>query len=321
MNVKRSAEPPCARSTSSRNCSAFREQPSRTPSTGPTSSRPSCASGSCRRPARAGYVGPDPDRARALPRHPRRRRARLHRAALLCVLRPAAVLILEGIARACEEAETGLLLVPSRRQRRRPRPSGRSTRAAVDAFALVLARRRRPGGRSGARPRRPDRHDRPADPPGVPYVGHDHRSAARSRPRAPPRARAPPDRRARLPPHPASPHAGEVSRQQQLAAGYRHTRSRLEGYGDALSAPTSTGTASALLRERVERSRTAVPRARCHARAAGSHRRRSSRTPISSRSAPSAAAEMLASACPTDLSVIGMDDIPAACHGHAGADD
>lgn len=257
----------------------------------------------------AGYVGPDPT-ARALSRGTRGAVGLVFTEQLSYAFSdPAAVLILEGIARACEEAETGLLLVPVATSN-----NGSASRAinaaAVDAFALYSLADDDSAVQSALARNVPTvMIDQPIIR-GVHYVGHDHRSAARS---ALVHLIELGHRRIgvlayRLTP---IPHAGEVSREQQLAAGYHHTRSRLEGYGDALESAGldwdslrffesvsndphgGAATATAMLKGRQQP--TAIL-ADSDQLAIGALR----------------AATECGLRVPDQLSIIGMDDIPAA---------
>jgi DNA-binding LacI/PurR family transcriptional regulator len=255
-----------------------------------------------------GYAGPDPT-ARALSRGQRGVVGLVFAEQLSYAFSdPAAVLILEGLARACEQAETGLLLVPVAADQ-----NGTAIRAingaAVDALALYSL---------------PD--DDPAvaaaigrgittvmiDQPlltGVPYIGHDDRSAARL---ALGHLLELGHRRIGILGYRLTPqrHRGELPRELQRAAGYRHTRTRLDGYDDALRAfgadwdslsffesesnDPAGGAAVGLELLRTEPSPTAILTD-------------SDQLAIG----VLAAARTAGLRVPEDLSVIGMDDVPA----------
>lgn len=258
----------------------------------------------------AGYVGPDPT-ARALSRGTRGAVGLIFTEQLSYAFSdPAAVQILEGIARACEERETGLLLVPISTGSGDGSTARAINAAAVDAFALYSLSDDDPAvGAALARNVPTVMIDQPILD-GVPYVGHDHRSAARlalahlfelgHRHVGVLAYRLTPAR-----------HHGEVTRQQQLDAGYLHTRARLQGYGDALrtfglpwesvtffeSASNDPAGGASSTRQMLQ---------------AGSHP-----TAILTDSDQLAVGALQAAAeaglrVPDDLSVIGMDDIPAA---------
>jgi DNA-binding LacI/PurR family transcriptional regulator len=182
----------------------------------------------------SGYAGPDPT-ARALSRGERGAVGLVFTEQLSYAFSdPAAVLILEGLARACEQAETGLLLVPLSSDE-----NGSATRvvngAAVDALALYSLPDDDPAvGAAVARGITAVMIDQPLLP-GVPYVGHDDLAAARI---ALAHLLELGHRRIGVLGYRLTPqrHRGGLARQTQLAAGYRHTRTRLRGYEDALRA-------------------------------------------------------------------------------------
>jgi DNA-binding LacI/PurR family transcriptional regulator len=178
-----------------------------------------------------GYAGPDPT-ARALSR------GKLGAIGLVFTEQlayafadPAAVLFLEGLARACEDAATGLLLIPV--------PTGANDaghsvqRAAVDALALYSL----PDGDASveaalARQIPTVIIDQP-QAAGTAFIGINDRAAGRTalahllelghRDITVVAYRLTPERR-----------SGPISRTRQLTASYRTTRARLRGYGDAL---------------------------------------------------------------------------------------
>jgi DNA-binding LacI/PurR family transcriptional regulator len=182
----------------------------------------------------SGYTGPDPT-ARALSRGARGAVGLVFAEQLSYAFSdPAAVLILEGIARACEQAETGLLLVPVAAGE-----DGTAARAinaaAVDALALYSLPDDDPTVSAAlARGITTVMIDQPLLT-GVPYVGHDDRAAARL---ALTHLLELGHRRVGVLGYRLMPerHHGELPRERQLAAGYRHTRIRLEGYEEALHA-------------------------------------------------------------------------------------
>jgi len=182
----------------------------------------------------AGYAGPDPT-ARALSRGERGAVGAVFTEQLSYAFSdPAAVLILEGLARACEEAETGLLLVPVAAD-----TDGNAGRvingAAVDALALYSLPDDDPAVAAAlSRGVTTVMIDQPLLP-GVPYVSHDHRAAARI---ALEHLLELSHRRVGVLGYRLTPqrHRGELPRAFQRAAVYRHTRARLKGYEDALRA-------------------------------------------------------------------------------------
>lgn len=179
----------------------------------------------------AGYVGPDPT-ARALARGKRGTIGVVFTERLTYAFSdPAAVLFLEGLARACEDADTGLLLVPV--------SAGASSgshnihRAAVDALALYSLPDDDPAVAAAlAQEIAVVMIDQP-ETPGAAFIGIDDRAAGRAalnhllelghRDITVIAYRLTPERR-----------RGELSQEQQRAALYRTTRLRLKGYGDAL---------------------------------------------------------------------------------------
>jgi DNA-binding LacI/PurR family transcriptional regulator len=255
-----------------------------------------------------GYVGPDPT-ARALSRGKRGMVGLVFTEQLSYAFSdPAAVLILEGLARACEEAETGLLLVPVTAG-----GDGSSVRAvngaSVDGLALYSLPDGDPAvGAALARSIATVVIDQPLVA-GVPYVGHDHRSAARI---ALAHLFELGHRRVGVLAYRLTPerHKGELTREQQLTAGYHHTRARLEGYEDALRAvglswdslcffesesndpAGSAATAAEMLQ--VDEYPTAILTD-------------SDQLAIGALQAAAEAGLQV----PVDLSVVGMDDIPA----------
>ncbi len=257
----------------------------------------------------AGYVGPDPT-ARALSRGTQGTVGLVLTEQLSYAFSdPAAVLVLEGIARACEEGETGLLLVPVTTTK-----DGSQTRAinaaAVDAFALYSVSDDDPIVETAlARSIPTVMIDQPMLE-GVPYVGHDHRSAARL---ALEHLLALGHRRVAVLAYRLTPerHSGEVTRQQQLDAGYHHTRARLQGYRDALRAH---GLDWDLLTFFESPSNDPAGGA---ASAAALLQGQGAPTAILTDSDQLAIGALQAAAdagisVPDDLSLVGMDDIPAA---------
>jgi DNA-binding LacI/PurR family transcriptional regulator len=256
-----------------------------------------------------GYSGPDPT-ARALSRGTQGALGLVFTEQLSYAFSdPAAVHILEGIARACEEAETGLLLIPVSAGGGRS-PARVINAASVDGLALYSLPDEDPTIKAAlARNVSTVIIDQPVLP-GVPYVGHDHRSAAKI-------AlghllelghdhvgvvtyRLFPER-----------HSGEVTRAQQLAAGYHHTRTRLRGYQDALEA---AGRGWEALRFFESESNDPAGGAAATAKLL---RLEQPLTAILTDSDQLAIGALQAAAdadlrVPEDLSVIGMDDIPAA---------
>jgi DNA-binding LacI/PurR family transcriptional regulator len=256
----------------------------------------------------AGYPGPDPT-ARALSRGERNAFGLVLTEQLSYAFSdPAAVLILEGLARACEEAETGLLLVPLPAE---DKSAARTINAAaIDGLALYSLPDDDPAVEAAlARNITVVLIDQPFIPD-VPFVAHDHRDAAR-------RAlthllelghqsvgvlgyRLTPER-----------HRGELPREKQLKAGYQSTRARIKGYEEALrtfglgwenvtffeSASNDPAGGSITAKEMFERDR--------------------SLTAILTDSDQLAIGVLQAAVkaglqVPHDLSVIGMDDIRAA---------
>jgi DNA-binding LacI/PurR family transcriptional regulator len=179
-----------------------------------------------------GYVGPDPT-ARALSRGLRGAVGLVFTEQLSYAFSdPAAVQILEGLARACEEAETGLLLVPVSAGN-----EGSASRAingaSVDALVLYSLPDDDPAIEAArARGIPVVTIDQPVIS-GVPYVGLDYRSAARL---ALSHLLALGHRRVGVLAYRMTPerHQGEVKPDQQRNAQYHSTRARLQGYDDAL---------------------------------------------------------------------------------------
>jgi DNA-binding LacI/PurR family transcriptional regulator len=257
----------------------------------------------------AGYSGPDPT-ARALSRGERGAVGLVFTEQLSYAFSdPAAVLILEGLARACEQAETGLLLVPVSADE-----DGTTARAingaAVDALALYSLPDGDPTVAAAlARGITTVMIDQPLLP-GVPYVGHDDRAAARL---ALAHLLELGHRRIGVLGYRLTPerHHGELPRELQLAAGYRHTRTRLRGYEDALRS-AGAGWESLCFFE----SESNDP-AGGAATALELLQRDNAPTAILTDSDQLAigvlgAARETGVHVPEDLSVIGMDDVPAA---------
>jgi DNA-binding LacI/PurR family transcriptional regulator len=257
----------------------------------------------------AGYSGPDPT-ARALSRGTRGAIGLVFTEQLSYAFSdPAAVRILEGLAHACEEAETGLLLIPVGGA-----ADGATSRAvnaaAVDAFALYSLPDDDPAVQTALARNEPSVIiDQPLVP-GIPYVGHDDRSAARlaldhllmlgHRSICVVTYRLTPDH-----------HSGEVTRAEQLRSSYHHTRMRLRGYTDALEA---VGLGWETLRF-FESDRNDP--AGGAATTAALLRLEPPPTAILTDSDQLAIGALQAAAnaglrVPEDLSVIGMDDIPSA---------
>lgn len=256
-----------------------------------------------------GYVGPDPT-ARALSRGLRGAVGLVFTEQLSYAFSdPAAVRILEGLARACEEAETGLLLVPVSAG-----SDGSATRAingaSVDALALYSLPDDDPAVEAAlARGISTVTIDQPVIA-GVPYVGLDYRSAARL---ALGHLLELGHRRVGVIAYRLTPerHRGEVTPVQQRSAVYHSTRDRLRGFADALGdfglgwdsvcffesefndAPGGAASAAELLR--IEDRPTAIVTD-------------SDQLAIGVLQAAANAGLHV----PADLSVIGMDDIPIA---------
>jgi DNA-binding LacI/PurR family transcriptional regulator len=257
----------------------------------------------------SGYVGPDPT-ARALSRGERGAIGLVFTEQLSYAFSdPAAVHILEGLARACEQAETGLLLVPISAA-----GDGSAARAingaAVDALALYSLPDDDPAVEAAlARGITTVMIDQPLLP-GLPYVGHDDRAAARI---ALAHLLELGHRRIGVLGYRLTPqrHRGELAREQQLAAGYRHTRTRLKGYEDALGAFGSSWDSLCFFES--ESNDPAGGAATAHEML----RLQDPPTAILTDSDQLAIGVLQAAAdaglqVPTDLSVIGMDDVPAA---------
>jgi DNA-binding LacI/PurR family transcriptional regulator len=258
---------------------------------------------------KAGYSGPDPT-ARALSRGKRGAVGLVFTERLSYAFSdPAAVCILEGIAHACEEAETGLLLIPIGAAAEGS-PTRAINAAAVDAFALYSLPDDDPAVQAAlARSEPTVIIDQPLVA-GVPYVGHDDRSAARL---ALAHLLGLRHRSICVVTYRLTPtdHSGEVTRAEQLASGYHHTRMRLRGYGAALD---EVGIGWETLR--FFESGTNDP-AGGAATTAELLRLEPPPTAILTDSDQLAIGALQAAAdaglsVPEDLSVIGMDDIPAA---------
>jgi DNA-binding LacI/PurR family transcriptional regulator len=183
---------------------------------------------------KVGYVGPDPT-ARALSRGTRGTVGLVFTEQLSYAFSdPAAVQILEGLAQACEAAETRLMLVPV--SAGDGGSTGRAINgASVDALALYsLQDDSRAVETALARGMTTVTIDQPVVA-AVPYVGLDYRSAARL---ALTHLVELGHRRVGVLGYRLTPerHKGEITRQQQRAARYHSTRARLRGYEDALRA-------------------------------------------------------------------------------------
>jgi DNA-binding LacI/PurR family transcriptional regulator len=256
-----------------------------------------------------GYVGPDPT-ARALSRGMRGAVGLVFTEQLSYAFSdPAAVRILEGLAQSCEEAETGLLLLPVSAGN-----AGSAERAingaSVDALALYSLPDEDPAVTAAqARGLNMVTIDQPLID-GVPYVGLDYREAARvaithllelgHRDIGVLAYRLRPQR-----------HRGEVTRDQQRGADYHSTRERLKGYEDALRAFDLDESALVFVESKSNDSEGGA------AAAAEMLQRRQRPTAILTDSDQLAigviqAADEAGLAVPTDLSVVGMDDVPAA---------
>ena len=222
----------------------------------------------------AGYVGPDPT-ARALARGKRGTIGVVFTERLTYAFSdPAAVLFLEGLARACEDADTGLLLVPVNAAAGN---GGHNIhRVAVDALALYSLPDDDPALAAALAQRITAVTIDQPETAGAAFIGIDDRAAGRAalahllelghRRITVIAYRLTPERR-----------RGELSRSQQLAAKYRTTRLRLKGYEDALNAIRSRLGDYPLLRERLKRSRGRRSNGSSHSRREEATNRRSDR--------------------------------------------
>jgi DNA-binding LacI/PurR family transcriptional regulator len=256
----------------------------------------------------AGYVGPDPT-ARALSRGKQGAIGVVFTERLAYAFSdPAAVLFLEGLARACEETETGLLLVPV--QAGANDNSHNVHRAAVDGLALYSLPDWDPAVAAAlARQVATVVVDQP-EAPGVSFVGIDDSAAGRAALRhvlelghrsvAVIAYRLTPERR-----------SGELSREQQERAGYRTTRLRLRGYGDALK---EFGLDWDVLRFYESDSNDPAGGSAAAAQILAAPRRPTAILTDSDQLALGVlqAAAVAGLRVPDDLSVVGTDDIPAA---------
>jgi DNA-binding LacI/PurR family transcriptional regulator len=256
----------------------------------------------------AGYAGPDPT-ARALSRGKRGAIGLVFTERLAYAFAdPAAVLFLEGLARACEDAATGLLLIPVQAG---ASDDGHSVqRAAVDALALYSL----PDG-DAAVDAALARHiptviiDQP-QVAGTAFIGIDDRAAGKAalahllelghRRLAVVGYRLTPERR-----------SGPISRTRQLTASYRTTRSRLRGYGDALE---GFGLGWETLTFYESDSNDPAGGAAAATRILSTRPRPTAIITDSDQLALGVlqAAEALGLDVPGELSVLGSDDIPAA---------
>jgi DNA-binding LacI/PurR family transcriptional regulator len=179
----------------------------------------------------AGYVGPNPT-ARALSRGKQGAIGVVFTERLAYAFSdPAAVLFLEGLARACEQAETGLLLVQV--DAGADDHSHSIHRAAVDALALYSLPDWDPAVAAALARHVPTVVVDQPEAAGAAFIGIDDCAAGRAalthvlglghRRVAVIAYRLTPERR-----------SGELSREQQHNAGYRTTRLRLKGYEQAL---------------------------------------------------------------------------------------
>jgi DNA-binding LacI/PurR family transcriptional regulator len=257
----------------------------------------------------AGYVGPDPT-ARALSRGTRGAVGLIFTEQLSYAFSdPAAVHILEGVAQACEEDEIGLLLVPLSSENQ-----GSTARAinsaSVDGLILYSVSDQDPAVKLALARNMPTvMVDQPMIR-GIPYVGHDHRGAARlalshlldlgHRDVAVLAYRLTPVRK-----------HGEVTALDQVAAGYYHTRARMQGYQDALDS-FSLGWENLCFYESESNDPTGGMSS-----TAEILQRPSRPTAILADSDQLAVGALQVAAehgidVPETLSVIGMDDVPAA---------
>ena len=256
-----------------------------------------------------GYAGPDPT-ARALSRGMQGAVGLVFTEQLSYAFSdPAAVRILEGLARSCEEAETGLLLVPVSAG-----SEGSAERAingaSVDALALYSLPDEDPAvAAARARGLSTVTIDQPLVE-GIPYVGLDYREAARL---ALNHLLELGHRRVGVLAYRLRPqrHMGEVAWEHQQESDYHSTRERLKGYEDALDA-FDIGWDTLVFRE--TRSNDSEGGA---AGATEMLRMPERPTAILTDSDQLAIGVLRAAghaglAVPIDLSVIGMDDVPAA---------
>lgn len=260
-----------------------------------------------------GYSGPDPT-ARALSRGRRGTVGLVFTEHLSYAFSdPAAVRLLEGIAQACEEAETGLVLLPIAAG-----GEGSTERAinaaAVDALALYSLPDHDPAIQA-ARVRGISlvTIDQPQIV-GIPYVGIDFRLAAKlalshllslgHRKVAILGYRLTPER-----------HHGAITQTQQRKASYHSTRVRLKGYHDALAA---FGLGWDTLRFIESESNDQAGGLQSSMELLGEGDRPSAILTDSDQLAAGAlgAAAALGLAVPQRLSVIGMDDVASASLGH-----
>jgi DNA-binding LacI/PurR family transcriptional regulator len=258
--------------------------------------------------AEAGYAGPDPT-ARALSRGRRGAIGLVFTERLAYAFSdPAAVLFLEGLARACEDAATGLLLIPVRAGEGDDRHNVQ--RAAVDALALYSLP---DGDPSVAAALARDVPIVTIDQPqvaGAAFIGVDDRAAGRAalahllelghRRVTVIAYRLTPERR-----------SGEISRTSQLTASYRTTRARLRGYREALE---QFGLGWETLTFYESDSNDPDGGARAATRILATDRRPTAILTDSDQLALGVlqAAAALGLRVPADLSVVGSDDIPAA---------
>jgi DNA-binding LacI/PurR family transcriptional regulator len=258
--------------------------------------------------AEAGYGGPDPT-ARALSRGQRGAIGLVFTEQLAYAFSdPAAVLFLEGLARACEDAATGLLLIPVRAGEG---DDGHNVqRAAVDGLALYSLPDGDPSVAAALARGVPTVTIDQPQIPGAAFIGVDDRAAGRTalahllelghRRVTVIAYRLTPERR-----------SGEISRTSQLTASYRTTRAKLRGYGDALE-QFGLGWETLTFYESDSNDPAGG------ARAAGSILAADGRPTAILTDSDQLALGVLQAASdaglrvPADLSVIGGDDIPAA---------
>ncbi|MFN2485889.1 MAG: LacI family DNA-binding transcriptional regulator [Acidimicrobiia bacterium] len=256
-----------------------------------------------------GYAGPDPT-ARALSRGKRGAIGLVFTEQLSYAFSdPAAVLLLEGLAEACEQAETGLLLLPVSAGN-----EGSAVRAingaAVDALALYSLPDRDPAVIAASTRAIPAvTIDQPLVP-GVSYVGIDYRVAARTalsfllglghRKVAVLGYRLTPER-----------HQGAITREHQSRAKYYSTRERLIGYREALD---ELGLGWDVLQFLESASNDAAGGAASGGYLLDGPSRPTAILTDSDQLAIGVleAAAKAGLAIPDELSVVGMDDVPAA---------